>query len=218
MVMDGSPRHMESVRAEAIYWRHDLTAVCAFVDRSNVCGLITKSGFAGQTGILSIDIDGNDYWVWEAIDCVDADIVVCEYNGVFGDIYPITIPYRRDFLRAQAHRSNLYYGASISALCFLARHKGYTLVGTNRAGTNAFFVRDDFFPLVAPAIKHKVPRPSLVRESRGDNGMLTFISGLDRLREIGDLPVVRVDTGESIILSALSSPYSLNWLCAMGIH
>src|SRR5581483_4146022 len=153
--MDGSAANMERVRSEDLYWRHDLTALNAFIDRSNISAFIADNGFSGPVGVLSIDIDGNDYWVWEAIECVQADIVVCEYNAVFGDVYPITIPYQRDFRRTAAHRSNLYFGASISALRLLASRKGYELVGTNRAGVNAFFVRRDLFPLISPMLESK---------------------------------------------------------------
>ena len=92
LLIEGSAAHVESIRQESIYWRHDLTAVQAFVDRDNVNQLFRGNGFTGPIGILSIDIDGNDYWVWEAIDCVDPTIVIVEYNSVFGPSMALTIP------------------------------------------------------------------------------------------------------------------------------
>jgi hypothetical protein len=215
LIMDGSAEHMQAVRSKDIYWRHDLTALCAFIDRQNINALIAKSGFSGRIGVLSVDIDGNDYWVWQAIDVVDADIVICEYNAVFGDLYPITIPYRPDFHRTTAHSSNLYWGASIAALRFLARQKGYELAGSNKAGTNAFFVREDLFPRVTAAVACMDALPSLLRESRDPNGHLSFVSGLDRSNRIGAMPVVRVDTGDNVPLETLGPLYSRNWLSAM---
>jgi hypothetical protein len=215
LVMDGSSQNMKQVREDEIYWRHDLTASCAFVNRDNINGLIAQNGFAGALGVLSIDIDGNDYWVWEAIDVVNADIIVCEYNAVFGDLQAVSIPYSPNFHRTTAHSSNLYFGASISALSFLARQKGYELVGTNRAGSNAFFVRRDLFHLIDAAVESKSPLPSLARESRDKHAKFSFVAGLDRLREIGDMPVVRVNTGETLPLRALGTVYSQEWLRGM---
>jgi len=215
LVLDGSAQNMQQVRAEDIYWRHDLTAVTAFITRDNINKLITDNGYSGHLGLLSIDIDGNDYWVWESLDSVNADIVVCEYNAVFGDLQAISIPYDQRFSRTDAHSSNLYFGASIAALCFLARRKGYDLIGTNRAGCNAFFVRKDLFPLIDATVLDKSPRPSRARESRDTAGTLTFVSGLDRLNLIQDMPVVRVNTGETSALRNLGALYSKEWLQAI---
>ena len=75
LVLDGSEDSLEALRSEDIYWRHDLTAVAAFIDRDNINGLLARNGFSGRLGLLSIDIDGNDYWVWERIDCVTPSLV-----------------------------------------------------------------------------------------------------------------------------------------------
>ncbi len=143
LVMDGGESHMAGLRREALYWRHDLTAVGAFVTVENINELIAGNGFAGELGILSVDIDGNDYWVLEAIDCVKPAIVICEVNGVFGDLQPFTIPYRPDFRRLEAHYSGQYFGCSIAAVKMLCERKGYTFIGANTNGVNAFFVRTD---------------------------------------------------------------------------
>src|ERR1700682_5982244 len=217
LVMDGSSQNIQTVREDEIYWRYDLTAVSAFINRDNINSLIIEGGFSGTIGVLSVDIDGNDYWVWEAIEVVNADIVVCEYNAVFGDIYPLSIPYSPTFHRTVAHTSNLYFGDSISALCLLAlaQRKGYVLVGTNRAGSNAFFVRKKLFSSIEGAIANNSPLPSLARESRDKNGKFSFTGGLDRFREIEDMPIIRVDTGETVPLQKLGSVYSQQWLKGM---
>lgn len=215
LIIDASPDNMRTVRQDEIYWRYDLTAVSAFINRDNITELISKNGFSGKVGVLSIDIDGNDYWVWEAIEVVNPDIVVCEYNAVFGDLYPISIPYAPDFFRTRAHASNLYFGASINALCLLAARKGYELVGTNRAGVNAFFVRRDLASAIDVCIVSKAPFHSFLRESRDENGRLTFVSGLDRSKLIADMPVVRVDTKEEVKLGELGPLYSQRWHEAM---
>jgi len=218
LIMDASSEFMRTVRQDEVYWRYDLRAVSAFVDRENINSLIAKNGIAGNIGVLSIDVDGNDYWIWEAIEVVNPDIVVCEYNGVFGDLHPITIPYAADFYRTRAHSSNLYFGASIGALSLLADRKGYELVGTNRAGINAFFVRRDLLPAISSCIASKSPFPSCVRESLDENGRLTFASGLERLELIADMPVVRLDTQKTVKLRELVPLYSRGWLEMMHVR
>src|SRR5690348_2388073 len=84
LVMDGSEQFVSFIQSEDIYWRYDLTAVASFLTRENINDVIRGAGFSGPIGILSVDIDGNDYWVWEAIDVVDPTIVIVEYNSVFG--------------------------------------------------------------------------------------------------------------------------------------
>jgi hypothetical protein len=143
LVIDGSREHVAHICRQDYHSRHTLTAAHAFVDRSNVNALFRDNGFTGGLGLLSIDIDGNDYWVWEAIDCVEPVVVVCEYNAVFGASRAVTVPYELTFQRTRAHPSNLYFGASLGALCLLAGRKGFAFVGANSAGNNAYFVRQD---------------------------------------------------------------------------
>ena len=101
------------------------------------CG---RPGFADTWDLLSIDIDGNDYWVWNAIDG-QPRLVVIEYNSSFGPDRAVTIPYDPSFDRFQHHPFGIYHGASIAALAKLGAAKGYALVGGDSNGVNAFFVR-----------------------------------------------------------------------------
>lgn len=205
LVIDGSADHMEGVKKSALAWRHDLTAVAAFIDRDNINRLIEEGGLSGEIGLLSVDIDGNDYWVWESIDVISPIIVVAEYNSVFGPDLAITVPYDPRFVRSEAHHSHLYWGASISALATLAGRKGYDLVGGNSAGNNVFFVRRDCLgelKVVSPA---QAWVESRFRESRDPQGALTFLTGSKRFGEIAHLPVVDVLTGITGALSKVSA-------------
>ena len=105
LVLDGSERHIDFIRNDKIYWRHDLSAECRFITRENINDTLDECGFRGDIGLLSIDIDGNDYWVWESIDIIKPRIVVCEYNSVFGDQQAVTVPLRRGF---RTHRCTLF--------------------------------------------------------------------------------------------------------------
>ncbi len=215
LVMDGSTTNMESLKASSLYWMYDITAKPAFVTRENINGLIEEAGFGGPLGLLSIDIDGNDYWVWEALTAAEPAIVVCEYNPILGDTRAISVPYSAAFERLKSHYSGLYFGASIEALCYLATQKGYNFLGTNANGINAFFVRKDLADSVLPLIKTKKAYPSRHRDSRDKSGALSFTGGLDRLALIRDMPVVDVETGKTLLLGDIPAPYSEAWLKAM---
>jgi hypothetical protein len=216
--MDGSDANMQALRSSELYWKFDITGVAEFIDRENINQIIAENGFAGELGILSIDIDGNDYWVMEAIDCVNPRIIICEYNPILGDKYPITIPYEPSFSRLAAHHSGLYFGASIAAIKLLAERKGYEFLGTNSNGINAFFVRKDLFSYLEPLIANRKAYPSKHRDSRDKNGSLTYACGLRRYDLIKHLPVIRVDTGEKFIIESLGIPYSQEWLAEMSVH
>lgn len=207
---------ISAIEEDRLTWAYDLQARQAFITRENINDLIGAAGFSGEIGLLSIDLDGNDYWVWEALEAVSPILCVCEYNAVFGDVYPIATPYDPAFRRTNAHFSALYFGASIAALCFLAGKKGYRFVGTTTAANDAFFVREDYAArFVDGALGTIEALPSRLRESRNEKGELTFIRAVDRLTAISHLPVVNVETGGTAILRDLNDIYSAEWLAAM---
>lgn len=204
LVLDGSEEHISFIKNDPIYWKHNLKSECAFITSENINQLITKNGIKGDIGILSVDIDGNDYWVWEAINCIAPRIVICEYNSHFGNLHKISVPYDPSFVRNNKHFSNIYYGASISALDFLAKKKGYSLIGSNMAGNNIFFVRDDLmsnFKAITPKEAYKI---SQFREARDEKGNLTFNSIKNNLQVISNLEVINVETGELFKIKDLS--------------
>jgi hypothetical protein len=200
-VIDGSSENIRRLKHSYFYWKHDLNAIAAFITRENINELLAQSGFDEDLGILSIDLDGNDYHVLDAIKHFKPRILICEYNSVFGGVRKISIPYDAAFNRTRSHYSNLYFGASLAAITHLANARGYSLVGTNSAGGNAFFVRNDLLTdKVAVISCAEAYFPSNLRESRDANGHLTHISGSDRLRIIQGLPVVNVETNTTEIL------------------
>jgi hypothetical protein len=205
MIIDGDKSYMDYVRNQDIYWRHDLTAVNAWIDRDNINQLIGDAGFSGDIGLLSVDIDGNDYWVWEKIDVVNPVIVVTEWNSVFGPEHAISVPYDPAFQRANAHYSCLYWGASISAFAHLAEQKGYALIGSNTVGNNLFFVRKDRLGRLKPLSPADAYVESRFRDSRDAEGKLNFLSGERRRKEILDLAVVDVVKSEQTTLRAMDS-------------
>lgn len=193
VLVDGSEWCIERIRSSRFYWLHDLRAIHAFVTRENVNDVLRDAGLSGEIGLLSIDIDGMDFWVWEAIDAVSPAIVVIEYNHRFGPDASVTVPYRPDFDRREAHPSILYYGASLRALCRLGERKGYAFVGAGSAGLNAFFVRRDLLPESLPI---RTPDDGFVAgrfsEAHDDAGERVRLSPEEERRLVESLPLVEV--------------------------
>ena len=200
LVLDGSESNINAIKADEISWRHDLMSICAFVTAENINDLISRK-FVGEIGLLHVDIDGNDYWVWKAISVVNPIILVIEYNSIFGPDKPWTVPYDPDFVRSKMHHSNLFYGTSILSACDLAKEKGYSFIGCNSNGNNAYFVRDD----KVADVKVLQPQEGFVlskfSESRDENGTLSFLRGEDRRLAIRGQNVfnTRTKTTESIL-------------------
>jgi len=137
------------------------TAAC-FVTAENINQLLKDNGFEGEIDLLSIDIDGNDYWVWQAINAINPRVVVAEYNASFGPDRSLTVKY-------DPHRfygKDLYFGASLAAFKKLADSKGYILIGCDFQGHDAFFVRKDAAEgkFVELSIEEAFyPNPSLIK-------------------------------------------------------
>ena len=122
----------------------EVKAVCRWVLPSNVNGLFGSEGISPDIDVLSIDIDGLDLWVWLALEAANPKVVVIEYNAALGAHERIAVD-PKTFVKWDGH--SIVYGASIGALVEVARKKGYSLVHTDQAGVNAFFIRDDLKPL-----------------------------------------------------------------------
>lgn len=195
LVMDGSKENMDRLRNWKWFWKYDLKAVDAFITRDNINQLITAAGFQGDIGILSIDLDGNDWWILNAIECVSPRILICEYNNIFGAEKKVTVPYDAEFVRNKKHYSNLYWGCSIAAFCGWAEKNGYYYMGSNSAGNNAFFVRKDCIGAETVPEGANIFMESKYRESRNQTGQLTLLSGGDRLKCIKSMELFDIETG-----------------------
>ncbi|NJK59712.1 MAG: hypothetical protein HC918_04905 [Oscillatoriales cyanobacterium SM2_1_8] len=193
LIMDGDESNIEAIRKDPIYWRHDLKADCCFITAENINKILHDRGFVGDIGLLSIDIDGNDYWVWQALEIVKPAIVICEYNSRLGDTEALVVPHQPDFCISKAHPSWLYYGASIQALCLLASRKGYAFLGCNAFGNDAFFVRRD---LMTSKLCEVSPEMGFVSgkflQARDDSGKLVRLSPQEEKGILSSLNFVRV--------------------------
>lgn len=195
-IIDSSADNIELIKSENYFWRHDLQAIEAFVTTENVSYLIAKSGFKNDIGILHIDVDGCDYWLWKALEEIKASVVIMEYNSVFGFERSFTVPYRADFNRTKAHFSNLYFGASLRAFGDLATEKGYGFVGCNTAGNNAYFVRRELLNSTVQEVSlYSGFVESKFRESRDLSGNLSFLRSEERIEVLRGMPVVNTRNG-----------------------
>ena len=197
LVMDASEEYITYVKRDPVCWTHDLEAVSAFITKENINDLIANRRFNEEVGILSIDIDGNDYWIWDAINCINPCIVICEFNPTFGPNAAISIPYKPDFYMYTAHYSGLYWGASLRAYVQLGKKKGYKLVCLNQMGHNAFFVREDIqcsLPEVPVDLAWR--GGAKYRESCDEQRNRTFLSHQDGLKLIENEIVVDVMDGK----------------------
>ena len=120
----------------------------AWLTAENVNEALLLAGVSGDVDLLSLDLDGMDYWVWKAISVINPTVVVCETYNPAPIGHSVTVPYDPAFVCSSAD----YCGASLEAMCRLGKQKGYRLVGVHRFGFNAFFVRngvaDDLLPEV----------------------------------------------------------------------
>ena len=126
--------HSERAQAAKDRFADDrLEVVSAFVTTANINELVPDS-----PDLFSLDIDGNDYWILSELKA-RPKVLVLEYNSSVPPGKDWVMPYRED----HRWRGDNYYGASLSAYTALCRELGYTLVGCESAGANAFYVRDD---------------------------------------------------------------------------
>ena len=146
LMVDANRAKIATVRIR--FAGHAVTIVKHRVTRDDVNEMLRAYDFTGEVDLLSLDIDGNDFWVWEAISYCSPRVVVLEYNWLFGPERAVTVPYDADF-KVGASGTRSYRGASLAAFVHLAHRKGYRLVATERV--NAIFLRNDVAPDI-PAI------------------------------------------------------------------
>ena len=154
LMFDGSQENIQ--KGQAFYANrpgslryHPPTMVQSWITIDNINSLIAERGFDGEIDLFSLDIDGNDYWIWKAIDVIRPRVVVLEFNSFYGIRRAVSIPHQPDFV---FDWSTPCCGASLPAFVKLGKQKGYRLVGTESNDVNAFFVRDGIGEELLPEI------------------------------------------------------------------
>ena len=121
-----------------------------WITAENVNTIIAENGFGGEVDLLSLDMDGVDYWVWKNINIIQPRVVVVEFQQFLGSKKSYTVPYKPDFNRFDFNED--FYGASLPAFVKLAKAKGYRLVGCNNYRFNAFFIKDELAKDILPEV------------------------------------------------------------------
>ncbi len=144
LLMDGSDENVNFFNYSAKKMGFErVKAVRTFITRSNLQDLVRNNGVPREIDFLSLDVDGNDYWFWQELECISPRVVCIEYNAGCGPDVSWSVPYDDEFERFAKHPSGFFHGASLGALETLGKRKGYYLIGCDQTGTNAFFLRDD---------------------------------------------------------------------------
>lgn len=186
LFIEGDPKHAAWARE---YYERMLKAESGRVKVK--CGFLTKDNINKQLGpgccdeldLLSIDIDGNDYWIWQAISARPR-VVAIEYNAVFGATEPLSVPYDPVFQR-NSRGDGMYFGASLAALTKLGNERGYALVGCSANGINAFFVRRDVLcPPLCDLTAAQAFRPHF--------GLIRHMTQEEQFRLVEKLPLAKV--------------------------
>jgi hypothetical protein len=134
-------REFYSWHPDTKYWPPII--VKEWITKSNVNSIILANGFFGDIDLLSLDVDGIDYWLWDGLTCIKPRVIVLEFNHLWGPDASVTVPYRDDFVAEFTQYGSDYAGASLMAFVKAGRKKNYRLVGTNAIATNAFFIHND---------------------------------------------------------------------------
>ena len=175
-IIEANKTSVKDIKSQRIFWKHNLKVENAFITKDNINKVIKKINIPRKLGLLSLDIDGVDYWILSKLSVLEPSIIICEYNSLFGQKKAITVPYKENYIRSNEHYSNLYYGASIKAFIDLMKKKNYYLIGTNSAGNNAFFLKKNIWNKAKKLVKEKNIYNSKFRESRNKKGKLTFLN------------------------------------------
>ena len=154
-------------------WTYKPTFLCSKVTKENINALIKQGGLEGEIGLLSIDIDGNDYHIWDAIEQVSPQVVIIETQIAYG-MNNIVVPYDPNYVHPGVHPD--YCGASPVAMQKLGSKKGYRLVGANALGFNLIFVKngiaDELIPEVS--IESILTHPSAIDGLKKYEGVKNF--------------------------------------------
>lgn len=141
--LEGDPSFYARLEAK-YHGSHRIRTAHALVGPETADALFESHGAPEEPDVLSIDVDGDDWWIWQAITRVRPRVVIIEYNA--------TLPVDRALVRPRSDRgwdSTAWFGASLGAYEHLGAEKGYRLVHTELTGTNAFFVRTDLLGSLA---------------------------------------------------------------------
>jgi hypothetical protein len=143
----------------------------AWITAENVNDLNINAGCKGEIDLLSLDMDGNDYWIFKALDVVQPRLIIAECNNVIPTNRSLTIEYDPNFTNpAPGGHFTAHAGMSALAMQKLCKQRGYRMIGAHRHGFNVLFLKsgegEKFFPEVSIGQVHDNHWTRLSHESR----------------------------------------------------
>lgn len=203
LVLDGGSAHLQFARRRRLHHR-GLTTVQHFLTKDNINDVIAGAGFTGEIGLLSVDVDGVDYWLLDALEVVRPSVLVVEYNAYFGAQRAVSVPYDPTFSRRKKSPSGMYFGASLPAFDDLCRERGYRLVGTTSQGLNAFFVDSRLdVPATWTSGDEAYTAPTFSPMVLPDGRPVATLSPADALEPVRSLPLVDTRMGGQLQVADL---------------
>jgi hypothetical protein len=203
LILESDTDYVNFIKNDYVFQKYELEIEKVFITKDNINSIFKNYTNLKDIGLLSIDIDGNDYWIWKTITEIQPRIVICEYNATFGNSKKVTIPYKADFNKNTAHYSDLFFGASLNALCDLADKKGYDFIGTCSSGANAFFIRKDINTSFKPLKSIEGFNKLSAKSSKDKNGNLTYLRPNERLSKIKDEKIFDLESNNIVSIKEL---------------
>lgn len=204
LIVDAGDEHAAFAKRRMLSIHRQLVTRQTFVTTANADALLVDAGFGGEVGVLSLDVDGVDYWLAQAMMSVNPAVVIVEHNPYWGPEAAVTVPYEDAFVRREKHPSGVYYGASIQAWSDLWKGRGYRLAAVSPEGLNLFFVRDDYCPdswALDPAEAWTPPEFSPYAAS--DGAPAAMLPLREARRPIEHMPLTNVQTGGEVAVRDL---------------
>ncbi|WP_411503955.1 FkbM family methyltransferase [Brevibacillus centrosporus] len=160
LMIEADPQHFQQLE---VNFGHILRVTLHHerVSRENIASIFRANHIPASFDFLSIDIDGNDYWVWQALSEWKPRVVVIEYNASFPPPQKMVVVYDPNF----SWDGTTHFGASLTSLAGLGKQLGYALIGTDTRGVNAFFIRRDL--LAASGFEEQPPEQAYHPPSYG---------------------------------------------------
>jgi len=135
-------RQINFVKKRNFYWQNSIQICNRTVSPENINKILEDHNFLKNFDLLSLDVDGLDYWILSELDLQSTSVLIIEYNPIFGSDYKITIPNLKNFCREDYHK--YYFGMSLKALKEICEKKGFYFIGSNSSNFNAFFVNNKY--------------------------------------------------------------------------
>jgi len=134
---------------------HPPKVVQQWITKENINDVIAANNYEGEVDVFSLDVDGIDYYLMQALTVINPRVIICETHNVIPANLALTIPYSANFNCADGKYDSEFRSVSLFGMVKLMRAKGYRLIGTNRYGFNAIFLRNDVGANIFREVNHE---------------------------------------------------------------